>query len=152
MVALKQRSLVSDFARHKSASDGEGEPGGIGKPKLRAAQRHVLRIHAHCYAIEKAAHGEIRHRHALFAQRLDGLRADLDVAHDVDLANFADADFLDYFLFILHLEDLAGFTHAEALAVEVKRAEIVTSRYETADWSGKALAGGRLTGWFVGVE
>ena len=133
VIALEHRPLVADLAGDESAGERQRERGGIGQAELRAAKRHVLRVHARRDAVEVAAHGEIRDGHGGFAERLHGLGRDLNIAEQIHLIDFADAGFLNDLVLLLHLKNLAGFADAEALGIEVERAEVVARRHEAAD-------------------
>src|SRR5262249_30278321 len=90
-------------------------------------------------AVEPAALGEVADRDFEIAERLDGLGGELDVAHQVDLADFTDAHLLPHLLLFLDLQHFAGFADAEALRVEIERAEFAARCDELADFAGDWL-------------
>ncbi len=154
VVALQHGPLVADFAGGEGTGEGKGEPLGVGEAELAAAEANVFGVEAGGDAVEPAAHGEVGNGDAGFAEGLDGLGGDLNVAEEVDLADFADANFLNDVVFFLHLQDFTGFAHAHALGVEVEGLEVVARGHELADergWQGaEAFAGRGLA--FGGIE
>ena len=133
VVALEHSALVADFTGGEGSGEGEGEPFGVGEAELATAEGYVFGIEAGSDAVEPAAHGEVGDGDAGFAEGLDGLGGDLDVAEEVDLVDFADADFLDDAVFFPDLQDFTGFAHAHALGVEVEGLEVVARGHELAD-------------------
>jgi hypothetical protein len=64
---------------------------------------------------------------------VDGLGGDLNIAHEVELADVVDANFLNEFVPVFDGKDFAGEADPEALGIEVGGAEIGARGEEAAD-------------------
>jgi hypothetical protein len=69
------------------------------------------------------------------------LGRDLYVAHDVELVDFVEANLLADRLLLFDLEDVARFTDAETLGVDVGSTEFITRSDETADIRARRFLG-----------
>lgn len=149
MVAEEEGALVADFGGDQAAREAQGEPGLFGERELGATEEDVLLVEAVGDAVEPAALGEVADGDAGFAEGLDGLGGELDVAEEVDLAEFADADLLEEAVLFPDLKDFAALADAEALGIEVERFEFGAGGDDAADLG---IVGGRLAGEFPVVE
>jgi hypothetical protein len=86
----------------------------------------------------------------VLAQTLHGLSGDLDIAHEIDLANLADADLLFEGVLFPDLEDRSGLADAEALGIQVDGTKFSTGGDEAADL--RAFRGRRFARQVIGGE
>ena len=133
VIAEDECALVADLAGDEGAGEAEAEPGFGGEAELHLAEEDVLGDQAGGDAVEPAALGEIADGDFVFAEGLDGLGGDLDVAHEVELAEVVHAEFLNGFVLVLDDKDFAGAADPEALGIDVGGAEIGARGEEAAD-------------------
>ena len=133
MIAEDEGALVADLAGDERAGQAEAEPGFGGEAELPLAEEDVFGDEAGGDAVEPAALGEVADGDFIFAEGLDGLGGDLDVAHEVELAEVVHAELLDGFVLVLDDEHVAGAADAEALGVKIGGAEVGARGEEAAD-------------------
>lgn len=135
VVAEEEGALVADLAGDELAGEAEAEPGFGGETELHLTEEDILGDHAGGHAVEPAALGEVAEWDFVFAEGLYGLGGDLDIAHEGELAEVVEAEFLDGFVLVLDDEEVAGAADAEALGVDVGGAEVGAGGEEAADGS-----------------
>jgi len=84
---------------------------------------------------------EIADRDFEFAERLDGLRRNLNVAHQVDLANLADPHLFLQCILLADLQDFVRFPHPHALSIDIERAQVISRRYHLPHRARRRLLG-----------
>ena len=108
---------------------------------MRPPQHDVLGIEPGGDTVKPAALGEIADGLFGLAEFLNGLCADLDVAHQVDLANCVDAHFLNHLVALFNPQHTAGLADAESLRIEVERSAVDARGNEQARLAGRRLLG-----------
>lgn len=133
VVSHQKRAMIPDFPMNKGSR--QRQAGGLvaRESELFHPQKHVLQRMPPRDAVKPAAHREISDRHFLFAERLDGLRGDLDIAEQRHVRHIAHSHFVDAFVFVLDCEDFVLATDAIPGRVQIERARVVPRGNQPAD-------------------
>src|SRR5205085_5600176 len=110
---------VPNLPGYELTGQGKSKPLLFRETELRSAQKDVFRVKSCRDAVKPPAHGKVTDWNPRLAESLDGLSRELNVTHDVQLANFAQSHFDFFVLSVSNLEDLGAFTHTSALGVQV---------------------------------
>ncbi len=94
----------------------------VRQAKLRAPQQDVLGIQPGRDSVEPTALREVANWLLGLAKLLHGLRTDLDIAHQVDLADFVDAHVLNDLVTLFDAQHAAGLAHPQSLRIQIQAA------------------------------
>lgn len=117
MITHEHSAVVANFSLDKRAGKLQANIGHSGLAKLFDAEEDIFEGVATGDTIEPSTHGKIGYRNFQFAEGLDGLRGDLDIAEEGDMTDVGKAKFVENLLFFAHLEDLAAASDMQARGV-----------------------------------
>ena len=80
VVSLQHGALVANLTRDQTPRDSEAKFAIVGEPELLSTERDVASAEALGNPVEPSALREIGYRHLIFAQGLEGLGRELNVA------------------------------------------------------------------------
>src|SRR5205809_6132031 len=129
------------FPATRRRAKREREPLLFRQPELRSPREYVFGVEPGRDAVKPSSLREIADRDFEFAERLDGLRRNLNVAHQVDLANLADPHLFLQCILLADLQDFVRFPHPHALSIDIERAQVISRRYHLPHRARRRLLG-----------
>src|SRR5258705_9157972 len=136
MISHQQRTMIANLSVDELPRQRQAHRFVARQSKLLHAQKNVLQSVAARNPVEPAAHRKVGNRYLHFAERLNRLRRNLDIAKQSDVRKIPQTNFLNELVFIFDLQDFVSATHAQSLGVEVKRTGIIACRDQSAEWLG----------------